>query len=146
VLAAAAAPFRTLAGEQGVTLSVQTPEEPVMLTCDRHRLEMAIGNLVDNALKFTSAGGEVRVSLRTEAERVAVCVRDTGAGIPPEDLPHIFERFYRGRGNAVPGSGLGLAIVKSIAEAHGGTVRVQSEVGKGTEVTLVLRRASGEDD
>jgi signal transduction histidine kinase len=138
VLDAAAAPFRPPAAEKGVTLVLDTPDTPVTMTCDRHRLEMAVGNLVDNALKFTPAGGEIRVSLVRGAERILVRVRDTGAGISPEDLPHIFERFYRGRGETVPGSGLGLAIVKSIVEAHGGEVSVESEAGKGTEITLAF--------
>jgi signal transduction histidine kinase len=99
---------------------------------------MALANLVDNALKFTPADGVIRLSLETESDRVLLRVRDTGAGIPPEDLPHIFERFYRGRSHRYEGSGLGLAIVKSIVEAHGGAVRLHSRVGEGTTVSLIL--------
>jgi signal transduction histidine kinase len=103
---------------------------------------MAISNVLDNALKFTPQGGEVEIGLYDQMG-IQVWVRDTGVGIQPEDLPHIFERFYRGRSlapgreHAEGGSGLGLAIVKSIVEAHEGEVAVESDPGGGTTIRLI---------
>jgi signal transduction histidine kinase len=128
-------PFDPLAEEKGVALSTDLPEAPCTFTCDRGRLEMALSNLLENALKFTPQGGEVEIGLTCQ-DGIQVWVRDTGVGIQPEDLPHIFERFYRGRGQAESGSGLGLAIVMSIVEAHGGEVGVESTPGEGTTVRI----------
>lgn len=108
---------------------------------DRDRLRQLFLNLLDNAIKYTPAGGTVRLSLSKTAERVDVVVSDTGVGIPEQDLPHIFDRFYRvdkARTRMMGGSGLGLSIVKSIVEAHGGDIHVTSEVGKGTTFYVSL--------
>jgi signal transduction histidine kinase len=129
-------PFEPLAEEKGIAMSTDLPESPCTFTCDRGRLEIALSNLLENALKFTPQGGVVEVGLPCQ-DGIQVWVRDTGEGIQPEDLPHIFERFYRGRGQAEAGSGLGLAIVKSIVEAHGGEVGVESTPGEGTTVRLI---------
>jgi signal transduction histidine kinase len=95
--------------------------------------------LIDNAVKYTPAGGSVEVSATTEAQHAVVRVTDTGAGIPAEDLPHIFDRFYRAQtGTSQGGAGLGLAIAKQIAGWHGGTIDVESELGQGTQVTIRL--------
>jgi signal transduction histidine kinase len=99
-------------------------------------------NLVDNALKYTQAGDQVRLSLYHEPGWVRVSVQDTGIGIHPDDLPHIFERFYRagqGLARAKGGTGLGLSIARWIAEAHGGQLTVESELGRGSTFTLWLR-------
>ena len=138
IITAAITPFQTLASEKGVSLETELPTDPVVLLSDRARLEIALTNLLDNALKFTPAGGEVTVSLEQAADQVLLQVRDTGVGITPQDLPHIFERFYRGRSHNSEGSGLGLAITKSIIEAHGGQVGVESAVGQGTLFTLTF--------
>jgi signal transduction histidine kinase len=99
---------------------------------------MALANLLDNAVKFTPPGGRITVGARREGERVRIWVEDTGSGIDPEDLPHIFERFYRGRNAPAEGSGLGLAIVRWIVEAHGGQVEVHSQPGQGSRFELIL--------
>lgn len=138
LLDAAAAPFRFTAQEKGVTLLVQTPDTPLTCRCDRPRLEMALANLLDNALKFTPAGGRVQISARPQGEGVQIVVEDTGSGIAPVDQPHIFERFYRGANSAAPGSGLGLAIVQGIVQAHGGAVRVASQPGQGSRFVVEL--------
>jgi signal transduction histidine kinase len=98
---------------------------------------------VSNAIKYTRSG-EVRIQTGVQDERVYIQVIDTGPGITPEDVPHLFERFYRGRHVArsmIPGTGLGLAIVKEIIEAHGGTVEVTSELGVGSTFKLWLSLA-----
>jgi len=128
----AAAAFKALAHERGITLSAKQPTSPIEVRCDRRRIELALANLLDNALKFTRPGGVVEIGAEQVGESVRLWVRDTGPGIDPGDLPHIFERFYRGRDRRVEGSGLGLAIVHSITQAHGGQVSVQSELGAGS--------------
>jgi two-component system, OmpR family, phosphate regulon sensor histidine kinase PhoR len=113
---------------------------------DRRRLEQILTNLVDNAIKFNRAGGEVVVSAAAQAEpdghaQLWIKVRDTGPGIPPEHLPRVFERFYRvdkARSRALGGTGLGLAIVKHLTRAHGGEAEVFSEVGRGCEFIIKL--------
>jgi signal transduction histidine kinase len=106
---------------------------------DAHLLGQAIAGLVANALTYTSSG-QVRIAAFAADERVCLEVRDTGRGIAPEDLPHIFERFYRGReASTVPGSGLGLAIVKEIVDMHGGDIQVESQVGQGSVFRIRLR-------
>ncbi len=113
---------------------------------NRTLLQRAIGNLVENAIAHTPRGGTVRLRAWREAGAVHVEVSDNGSGIPPEHLPHVFERFYRAdrfRGPSGGGVGLGLAIVKAIAELHGGSVSIASEVGRGTRVGLTF---PAEDD
>jgi len=138
VVRAAVAMFKEAAGRKGVTLRLELPEEPIEGMWDRWRLEMALSNLLDNAVKFTPAGGRITVGARREGATARIWVEDTGPGIAPEDLPHIFERFYRGRNAPAEGSGLGLAIVRWIAEAHGGQVTVHSRPGQGSRFELLL--------
>jgi two-component system OmpR family sensor kinase len=116
-------------------------EDQALVLGDADRLRQVLLNLVDNALKHTTAGGgEVTLTLRRAAGWVQVGVEDNGAGIAPEDLPHIFERFYRADRSRSHhgGSGLGLAIAKWVAQAHGGRIEVESRVGKGSTFTLWL--------
>lgn len=136
LIAAAVSPFRALFDEKGIQLQVSKPAEPVVLRCDQLRLEMALANLLDNALKFTPQGGSVIIGAGHAEKTTRIWVADNGPGIDPQDLPHIFERFYRGRGQTGDGSGLGLAIVKSLVEAQGGRVAVESEWGRGTKLIL----------
>lgn len=138
LLRAAVSLFREGAARKGITLSLDLPPEPVEGVWDRWRLEMALANLLDNAVKFTPPGGRIVIGARLEGPRVRIWVEDNGPGIDPEDLPHIFERFYRGRNAPAEGSGLGLAIVRWIAEAHGGQVAVHSQPGQGSRFELIL--------
>lgn len=124
---------------------VLDPPEAVLVEGNRHHLRQLLNNLIDNALKWTPAGGQVRVTLTCDsAERQAVLtVRDTGFGISPEELPLIFDRFYRGdrarrRDEGMRGTGLGLPICQAVVNSHGGTIRATSEVGKGTELKVTL--------
>ncbi len=118
-------------------------EDQALVLGDADRLRQLLLNLIDNALKYTPAGGEVTLTLRRNAGWVQVGVVDTGIGIGPKDLPHIFERHYRAdpsRGGSA-GHGLGLAIAQWIAKAHGGRIEVRSELGKGSTFTLWLPEA-----
>lgn len=130
---------------RGVSLDSQVPSEPVELRFDRERIVQLMTNLIGNALKFTPRGGGVSVRLEDRDGEVGIMVSDTGPGIPPDELPRIFERFYRGTntGDArASGSGLGLAIARSIVEMHGGTIDVGSEIGRGTEFRIHLPRTA----
>ena len=108
---------------------------------DARRIEEVVQNLLSNAVKFSHDAGRVRVRCASEAAEVRVEVEDEGIGITPELLPHVFDRFYQGRlqgKNGMAGTGLGLALAKKVVEAHGGTIRIDSETGKGTTVEFVL--------
>ncbi len=118
--------------------------EPVVVAADAQWLERVVLNLLDNAIKFTPAGGKIDVAASAENGEARLTICDTGVGIPPEALPHIFERFYRAdpsRSKQVDGAGLGLALVQWIVREHHGDVRVESEPGRGTRVTVRLPKA-----
>jgi len=134
-----------LASERGVTLRPDT-EHGLMLVGDQTRLMQLLVNLIDNAFAHTPRGGKVLVAVFRDAESAVFDVMDTGTGIPPEHLPHVFERFYRGdRDGRSPrsGAGLGLSLCLSIAQAHGGDIHIASQPGKGTHVTVRLPLAIG---
>ena len=129
---------RPLAGRVRLTLG---EFEPVEIVGDPDRLKQLLINLVDNALRHTAAGGTVTLDLLHGDQEATIRVRDTGAGIPAEHLPHIFERFYRidsARSRQVGGTGLGLAISREIVVAHGGRIEVESTVGEGTTFIVIL--------
>jgi two-component system phosphate regulon sensor histidine kinase PhoR len=124
-----------------VALVATLPPDLPDVSADHDRLEQILINLVDNAVKYTDAGGRVTVAARHVDALVEIAVRDTGVGIPPADLPRITERFYRvdkARSRELGGTGLGLAIVKHLVIAHGGELTIESEPGKGTTVRLTL--------
>lgn len=124
--------YASRAEQAGSTLQIELPDAPLMVQGYDVSLRQAVGNLLDNAIKFTPPGGQVHLSLYQADPWVVILVKDTGIGIPAEDLPHLFRRFHRGRNAAsYPGSGLGLAITESIIRAHGGRIEVQSS-GEGT--------------
>jgi len=128
---------------RGLSLLSEVPATPVLLRFDRERIVQLVTNLVGNALKFTPRGGEVRIILSDAPTEATLEVRDTGPGIRSDELPRIFERFYRGTnvGDArASGSGLGLSIARSIAEMHGGTIEVESAVGEGATFRVRLPR------
>jgi len=128
-----------LAGNRKITIG---REEDLTVKGDTHRLRQLLVNLVDNAIRYTPEGGDITLSLFQDGDCACLEVSDTGIGIEPEHLEHIFDRFYRtdkARSRAKGGIGIGLAIVKRIAEQHGGTVTVTSEPGKGTTFTVTLK-------
>ena len=144
----AASGARALATKRGVALEVGRFEEAVV-TGDPALLRQLLMIVLDNAVKFTPGGGRVRVSAAAPSGQAEVVVEDTGVGITVEQLPHVFDRFYRGdparaRGNGAEGAGLGLAIARWIAEAHGARIDVTSEPGKGTRVAIRFPAAAGE--
>jgi two-component system heavy metal sensor histidine kinase CusS len=129
--------YEAAAAEARVKLAVECPPG-LSGRMDRVLLQRAVGNLVGNALRYTPSGGRIQIAAQQADGQLQVQVSDTGSGIAPEHLPHVFDRFYRAdRSRAAGGGvGLGLAIVKSIASLHGGTVQIASHLGKGTTVTL----------
>ncbi|MCG0239331.1 MAG: sensor histidine kinase [Firmicutes bacterium] len=111
---------------------------------DRRKLERAIYNLVHNGIQYNGPGGRVTVAVAPEPGAVRITVADTGPGIPPEDLPYIFDRFYRrepSRSRGHGGAGLGLAIAREIVESHLGAIQVESRPGEGTRFAVVLPRS-----
>ncbi|MFN4294458.1 MAG: sensor histidine kinase [Thermoflexales bacterium] len=141
LLASAARPFAQAAEQKGIRLVVHPT--PLVVRCDRARIEIALSNLIENALKFTPAGGRVEVCAEVAGSHARLLVRDTGIGVAPEDRPHVFERFYRGKNHRAEGSGLGLAIVKSIAQAHGGAAFVESAPSGGSTFGIALPMNAG---
>jgi signal transduction histidine kinase len=134
---------RTAADRRGVRLSLHLPDAPIRIRHDPQRIGQVVANLVANAVKFTPRDGSVAVEVAAAPKGGRIEVVDTGVGIDADELPHIFERFYRGsRANEArgSGSGLGLAIVRSIVDMHGGTVEVESRVGRGSRFTVTLPR------
>lgn len=137
VLQSAVDRFVYTAERAGVTVTLDAPESLPVIHADVARLGQATGNLIHNAIKFTPPGGHVEVSARQQNGHLRIAVSDTGAGINPDDLPRIFERFYVGdRARSGRGTGLGLAIVKHVALAHGGSVDARSTLGRGSTFTI----------
>lgn len=141
LIGAAAKPFQAIAETKDLSLTIQSPESPAMLRCDAPRLEMAISNLLDNALKFTPPGGEITIAAEESQSEIQIWVADTGIGIHPDELPYIFDRFYRGRSHTGAGSGLGLAIAKSLVEAQGGQIKATSTLGEGSKITITFPKS-----
>ncbi len=126
-------------GEQaGVRLAADVPGD-LVVSVDRNRMRQVLANLVDNAIKFTPNGGRVSIAAGRDGGAVTLAVTDTGAGIPPDELPHVWDRLYRGdKSRSTRGLGLGLSLVKAIVEAHHGHVAISSTPGAGTRVELSL--------
>jgi len=135
--------FGVVAEDNGVSFDIEVPPEALFIEGDTVRLQRCISNLLDNALKFTPRGGRVTISARRLSDRLEMVVRDTGEGIAQEDLPHIFEKFYRSdKSRSTPGNGLGLSLVQSFVKAHHGEITVHSRTGEGTAFTIILPIAS----
>lgn len=127
------AAFRSRAEAAGVQLEVDAKGEVPLLDLDPERIHQVLSNLIANALRYTPSGGWIRVHYGAGA---VIEIEDSGAGIPAEELPHVLERFYKSRDSG--GMGLGLAIAKNLVEAHGGTLRAESEPGRGTRMRIEL--------
>ena len=134
-----------VAQAKGVALQSEPIAGAVVVHGDRNWLERLILNLVDNAIKFTPATGSIRVSVSREVDTARLAVQDTGIGITPELMPHIFQRFFRAdpaRSSGVEGVGLGLSLAKWIVDRHHGRIAVDSQPGKGSTFTVFLPLAS----
>jgi two-component system sensor histidine kinase BaeS len=131
----AATAFQGQADAAGVTLGVSAPE-PLIANVDEMRIRAVLNNLIANALRYTPGSGTVTVDVARDGDKARIEVSDTGKGIPPDVLPHIFDRFYKGRDSL--GTGLGLAIAKQLVQAHGGEIVAESGVGRGTKITIAL--------
>ena len=134
-----------LARENGIEINLEAREE-ISIRGDALKLQQVVYNVIDNAIKYTPRGGEVETSLTRAGKKAIIRISDTGIGIPAEDLPHIFDRFYRvdkARSRATGGTGLGLSIVKQIVQLHGGSITAVSTEGKGTtfEIELPIQSA-----
>src|SRR5207248_3630507 len=127
---------------KGVALSVEAEDTLPPVRADRAQIARVLINLLNNAIQHTPAGGRITVTSRAENGNVRFAVLDTGAGIPQEYLPRIFERFVQVPGATAGGAGLGLPIAKRIVEAHGGTIWAESEVGKGARFFFTVPLAS----
>jgi len=136
-----AARFEHDAAERGVELAVDIPVDLPRVKADQHRVEQVLGNLVKNGLTATHTGGSIKLGAFSRQGEVVFTVADTGPGIDPDELPYIFERFYRAdrsRARATGGAGLGLSIAKSLVEAHGGRIWAESEIDKGTVISFTV--------
>jgi signal transduction histidine kinase len=141
LLKQAVTPWQPKVAAKEISLSLDLPDNLPLVNIDWQRVNEVLHNLLENAVAYTHKGGTINVAAITQGDWVEVCVSDTGEGIPAEDLPHIFERFYRvdkSRARATGGSGLGLTIAKRLVEAHGGKITVQSELGKGSRFSFTL--------
>ena len=139
VVAEAVELFAAVADMKGVSVSAEMPSSPVVLSAHRHKLQQLVGNLIDNAVKFTPSGGKVTVSLCVGRDDIVLKVSDSGVGIANGDLQKIYERFFRAeRSRGTPGSGLGLSLVHAIVAFYGGTIRCKSKPDSGTVFTVSL--------
>ena len=123
------------------TFRVNIPSDLVKVEADKDKISQVMENLISNALKFSPEGGEIAVSIQQDKDEVKVSVSDNGMGIPKKELPHVFEKFYRGEdasSEAIGGTGLGLAIVKYIVQHHGGTISAESKLKKGSTFSFTL--------
>jgi len=139
--------FASRAEQAERSFALNISEDALQALGNDPQLRQVVINLLENAFKFTPQNGSISVDLERSANEARLTVSDTGIGIPPEDINHLFERFHRGRNAAeYAGNGLGLAIVKAIITRHGGTVTVQSEPGQGTQVNVSIPLSSETDD
>ncbi len=131
--------YSVAAEDAEVSVDISKPENPLFVQGDKTRLQRLVANLLDNAIKYTGPGGKVSLALSRTEDSALLRVADTGCGIAPDDLKHIFDRFYRADSSRTrSGNGLGLCLIKAIAESHGGAVSVISEPGRGTSFTVSL--------
>ena len=124
-------------------VALQLDAKPAMVEADRQMMDELLYNLCDNAIRYNVHGGSVKLEVRPVRDKVIVCVQDTGIGISPENQEHVFERFYRvdkSRSKATGGTGLGLAIVKHIAVKHNAQIELESELGRGTKISVIFER------
>ncbi|HSQ16246.1 MAG TPA: ATP-binding protein, partial [Anaerolineales bacterium] len=132
--------FRTQTSQH--KLSVDLPEDYPIIVGDEERLSQVFSNLISNAIKYSPSGGEIRIAGQVRADVVIVCITDQGTGVAPEDMPHIFDRFYRSQDatRTTKGAGLGLYLARAVVEAHGGRIWVEPQSGAGARICFSLPR------
>ncbi len=131
--------YATVLDDQGLKLALDVPSAPVVFSGHRGRLQRLLGNLLDNAIKFTPRGGAITLALARTPDAVVLRVADTGCGIAAADIPHVFRRFWRSDASrSLPGNGLGLALAKAIVTSYAGTIACDSALGQGTTFTITL--------
>jgi two-component system phosphate regulon sensor histidine kinase PhoR len=133
--------IQPVAAKKNIGISAETPAEQILAFCDAEAVFQVLSNLIENAVKYTPEGGAITAGVGRTAGCAEIWVRDTGIGIPPEELPRLFERFYRvdkARSRELGGTGLGLAIAKHLVRSQGGEIRVESELGRGSVFTFTL--------
>lgn len=133
--------LRAVAAPAGLRLRNQVARDLPLINCDGQRIEQVLANLITNAIKFTPPGGQITITADDQPDQLRFCVADTGAGIPPEALPRVFDKFFQVQSSTETGNkgtGLGLAIVKHLVELHGGAVSVESEMGRGSRFYFTL--------
>jgi two-component system phosphate regulon sensor histidine kinase PhoR len=136
---------KAIAYKREVALQLERPDQPVYVLGDKSGLQQVFINLINNAVKFSTPGRPVTISVSNDGDNVRISIADSGVGIPPEAIPYLFERFYRAKNVTIaeiPGSGIGLYIVKSIVDELGGSIRVESVVNEGTTFIVSLKQAS----
>ena len=141
--------FRPRAESKDVAIDIEVPSELPLVEFDRTRIAQVVGNLLENAIRHTPSGGVVTVSAKVEESLARVMVADSGEGIAPEAVAHVFERFYRvdpSRTRTTGGVGLGLTIAKQLVEAHGGSIRAASTTGKGSRFIFDLPLTPNQSD
>lgn len=135
--------------EQHVTFKRNLPKEAIFIEIDEDKLTQVLDNIISNAMKYSPEGGQITFFVKEEEDKIIVSIKDQGIGIPKENIGKIFERFYRvdkARSRKLGGTGLGLAIAKEMVQAHGGSIWVKSEEGKGTEILFSLPYEPSEED
>lgn len=133
--------FYTVAEDKGLDIQIMVAADPLEVRGDRSRLQRAVANLVDNAIKYTPSGGEVKIYAQANETHILISVADTGPGIPAEETEHIFNRFCRlDQSRSTPGCGLGLSLARTLIRAHGGDIHIESQLGHGSTFTISLPR------
>ena len=142
ILRQASESFRPAAERRGIRFDIIPPGDGILVRADPLRVSQLVGNIVGNAIKFTPERGRVTLKAAPDGDRVLIQVADTGPGIPPSDIPHLFDNFWQARNNDHRGVGLGLAIAKGVVEAHGGKIWCESTVGAGSTFSFTLPMAN----
>jgi signal transduction histidine kinase len=134
--------YEYVAEDKNIAIAVNCPKD-IGMTADRNRMSQVLANLLDNAIKYTPHGGNIVIDAYQEKEHTMILVKDSGIGIPSDEVPKIWDRLYRGdKSRSEPGLGLGLSLVKAVVEAHKGRIEVDTEPGAGSVFTLYLPNAA----
>jgi signal transduction histidine kinase len=134
-----------MARQKKVRLERELPSEPFEIHCDRGRVLQVFGNLIGNAIKFTPEGGAIKLRAEQRGEEALFSVADTGPGIAPDELPHVFDRYWQAKETACLGTGLGLSIAGGLVEAHGGRIWVESTPGQGATFFFTIPMADADE-